>query len=120
MSDRHTTFDTAASLDDVRSVLEEALAARPDLTLHFLMRRWNGRAATYNLGWRDVYARRGYRLLGRLKMRALPGRNTRITLSAPTLCDPRPAPAESATFQGFVHDVRERLQRRNREPQRSQ
>lgn len=91
----------------------ESAAAEHGLVLDFLMRRWNGRFATYNLG-RDVSPdeartakefERGYRLIGRVKFSRLPSGDIRLSFSPPTHCDPDPQPADEATFEAFRNDL---------------
>ncbi len=104
---------TPLSLEAVRTVLESTAAAH-GLTLDFLMRTWNGRFATYNVGVPTEFIgdhrqgvrgdARHYRLLGRVKA------NTRaeglmLTLNPPTACDVTPTPEEQALWDAFVADV---------------
>lgn len=98
------------TLDDFRERLEGAADAS-GLALDFLMRSWNGRFATYNVGLptaEPVDGRRGvrgetrfYKLLGRVKA-AQQGAGLLLTLSPPTACDLAPTPAEQARWEQFV------------------
>lgn len=103
-------WTVAATLDEVRPILE-ATSHEAGLVLDFLMQRWNGRFATYNLGTPTNTiedGRRGvrdeartYRLLGRLKATHTPD-GLRLTLSPPTACDLTPNEAEQVTWERFV------------------
>lgn len=107
----------ATTLDEVRPLLETT-AHESGLVLDFLMQRWNGRFATYNLGTPTdtlADARRGvrdearpYRLLGRLKASHTPD-GLRLTLSPPTACDLIPTEAEQAMWERFVVHLRATL-----------
>ena len=96
----------------LRSYIEGA-AQETGVVADFLMRRWNGRFATYNLGRAvsDEEARtakefeRGYRLIGRIKFNTLPNEEIKLTLSPPAHCDPDPQPADVALYQGFRDDL---------------
>ena len=96
------------SPERLRSHIEGA-AREHGVVVDFLMRRWNGRFATYNLG-RDISEdearsakefERGYRLIGRVKFNTLPDGDIRLSLSPPTHCDPNPQPADEALFDAF-------------------
>jgi hypothetical protein len=105
------------TLDDFRPLLEET-ATRHGLVLDFLMKYWNGRFATYNVGIpsADVGdARRGvrdearyYRLLGRVKA------NTKdeqlvVVLNPPSACDVTPTEEELALWDAFAAAVQAHL-----------
>lgn len=104
-------LSTSLSLDALRPRLE-ALAAEQGLVLDFLMRVWNGRMATYNLGVPTagvVDPRRGgrsYRLIGRLKFNTARSGQLAATLSPPTSCDPTATPGDEARFATFVAALR--------------
>lgn len=97
-------------LEQFRAALEEATAAA-GLELDFLMRNWNGRFATFNVGLpidAVVDGRRGvrgearhYKLLGRVKA-ARQGERLTVTLSPPTACDLLPTEGEAARWDAFV------------------
>lgn len=108
------TYITSLALDEARPKLE-AVAARHGLELDFLMRRWNGRFATYNLGRPTgelVDPRTGgrtYRLIGRLKAHTQPGGRVAWVLSPPTSCDPNATAEDEALFAAFRNDLAEAL-----------
>lgn len=114
MSDHTTTL----SLEATRDVLESITAAH-GLTLDFLMKTWNGRFATYNVGipTEDIGDhRRGvrdearhYRLLGRVKANTTPD-GLKFTLNPPTSCDITPTTDEQSLWDAFEADVLTRLQ----------
>lgn len=101
------------TLDEFRPVLEMT-AARHGLVLDFLMKTWNGRFATYNVGipTEEVGdARRGvrgelryYRLLGRVKANTIEGRVV-IVLNPPSACDVTPTGEEQARWDRFAAAV---------------
>lgn len=101
---------TALSLDAARPRLE-AVASRHGLALDFLMRRWNGRFATFNLGRPTDEAvdprsgGRSYRLLGRLKANTQPTGRVAWVLSPPTSCDPNATTEDEALFAAFRADL---------------
>lgn len=103
--------------EQLRAYIETA-ATENGIVLDFLMRRWNGRFATYNLG-RDVTDQeartgkefeRGYRLIGRVKFNTLPDGAIRLTLSPPAHCDPDPQPADETLFESFRRQLLARLE----------
>src|SRR5690554_5525565 len=108
MPDRNTYLSTL-TLDEARPLLE-AVANRHELHLDFLMRRWNGRFATFNLGRpvdEVVDSRAGgrpYRLVGRLKANTQPSGRVVWTLSPPTSCDPAATEEDEIRFDAFRHD----------------
>jgi hypothetical protein len=103
-------YRSALPLDDLRPILESTAAAH-GVVLDFLMQRWNGRFATYNVGIpTDTVedARRGvrdearhYRLLGRIKANTQAAEVT-ITLNPPSACDVSPSASEQAQWDAFV------------------
>ncbi len=103
-------WELPLTLNDFRPILEET-ASQSGVVLDFLMRQWNGRFATYNIGQptetvqdnrRNVRKEtRYYKLLGRLKANSKGG-TLHLTLSPPTACDITPTPEEQALWEGFV------------------
>ncbi|GEM_PF-3775688 len=98
------------TLDDVRLHLEQA-AREAGVVLEFLMRRWNGRFATYNIGRPGVRGsgRRPYRVVGRIKFNTHPDGTLHAVLSPPTACDPNPTPDDEAAYRAFWRAFRARL-----------
>jgi hypothetical protein len=111
MSER--VLEVPLSLDALRPHLEKAATAL-GLHLDFLMRQWNGRFATYNIGVpiemvvdprRGVHDEaRAYRLIGRLKANSRAG-TLRLTLSSPTACDLTPTESDEALWVRFVERI---------------
>jgi len=105
---------TDLTLDEAWPALE-AVAARHGLHLDFLMRRWNGRFATFNLGRptdKTVDVRAGgrtYRLVGRLKANTQPTGRVVWVLSSPTSCDPNATAEDEALFAAFRTELTEAL-----------
>lgn len=105
-------------LDEFRPLLEE-VASEQGLVLDFLMRRWNGRFATYNVGLPTEAvvdprpggqgAPRHYKLLGRVKANTRAG-TLLITLSSPTACDLSPNEAEVSRWGRFQEALLLRVQ----------
>lgn len=105
------------TLDEFLPLLEST-AAMHGLMLDFLMKAWNGRFATYNVGipTEDIQdARRGvrdearyYRLLGRVKANTVDG-NVVVTLSPPSACDVTPTDVEQAVWDRFAADIEGQL-----------
>lgn len=99
--DRLAFTITGKTLDQVRPRLEQA-ARDVGVVLDFLMRRWNGRFATYNVGRpAPGQGRRPYRLVGRIKLNTHPNGTLYAVLSPPAACDPRPAPEDEEAFEAF-------------------
>jgi len=89
--------------EQLRDMLEQA-ASRAQVRLVFLMRRWNGRFATYNLATpitkSPADAResdRGYRVIGRVKFNTQPDGRIMLVISPPALCDPNPTSNDRTT-----------------------
>lgn len=105
------------TLDEFRPLLE-ATATQHGLTLDFLMKVWNGRFATYNVGIPTESiedARRGvrdearyYRLLGRVKANTLNGEIV-VTLNPPSACDVIPTETEQNWWDAFAADIQAQL-----------
>ncbi len=99
-------------LDEFRPLLEAA-ADESGIVLDFLMRQWNGRFATYNVGRPaeqpdETDPRRGvrdearqYRLIGRVKANTR-GEGLHITLSPPSACDTNPTAEDEALWRRFT------------------
>lgn len=106
-------LELSLSLDAFRPHLEAA-AEESGLVLDFLMRNWNGRFATYNVGIpteENVDPRRNvrdeerrYRLLGRVKANTR-GERLLVSLNPPTACDLVPTPEEEAHWQRFARTL---------------
>ncbi|MBA3532663.1 MAG: hypothetical protein H0T73_12130 [Ardenticatenales bacterium] len=117
-------LEVSLSLDAVRPLLEAA-AAELGLHLDFLMRQWNGRFATYNIGVllaevvdprRGVHDQpRAYRLIGRLKANSRAG-TLHLTVNSPTSCDLTPTEADEALWASFVERLRQHLAGGNAAP----
>ena len=113
-----TQFDLALSLDELRPLLESA-ASESGVVLDFLMRKWNGRFATYNVGRpteeifdtrRSVHHQaRYYKLLGRLKANTR-GDLLHLSLHPPTSCDLTPTAEEERLWQQFVQTLTSRFE----------
>lgn len=100
---------TQQTLDEVRPHLEQA-AREAGVVLDFLMRRWNGRFATYNVGRpAPGEGRRPYRLVGRIKFNTHPNGTLHAVLSPPAACDPQPTPEDEAALEAFWHALRAHL-----------
>lgn len=105
------------TLDDFRPLLEES-ATHHGLVLDFLMKTWNGRFATYNVGIpsEDIGdARRGvrdearyYRLLGRVKANTKAG-ELLVVLNPPSACDVTPTEAEQLVWDAFAAHLQSQL-----------
>jgi hypothetical protein len=105
------------TLDEFRPILESTAVAH-GLVLDFLMKTWNGRFATYNVGIPTEEigdARRGvrdevryYRLLGRLKVNTVDGQ-LMVTLNPPSACDVTPTTEEQTVWDGFAAAIRVHL-----------
>jgi hypothetical protein len=105
------------TLDDFRPILETT-AATQGLVLDFLMKTWNGRFATYNVGIPTAEigdARRGvrdearyYRLLGRVKATTQDGKVV-VILNPPTACDVTPTEAEQLRWDAFAAEIQSQL-----------
>ena len=103
--------------ETLRDYLETA-AAHAHLNLVFLMRRWNGRFATYNLAAplaatpADARERdRGYRVVGRVKFNTQPDGRIMLVVSPPALCDPNPTPDDEARYTAFIEALQRLLPR---------
>lgn len=105
------------TLDEFRPILE-ATATTHGLVLDFLMKAWNGRFATYNVGipTEEVGdARRGvrdevryYRLLGRVKANTKDSQLV-VVLNPPSACDVTPTEEEQALWDGFAAAIDQQL-----------
>lgn len=105
------------TLDEFRPLLESCAAAH-GLVLDFLMKVWNGRFATYNVGIATEEigdARRGvrdearyYRLLGRVKANTKDG-ELMVLLSPPSACDVTLTEGEQARWDAFAADLQAHL-----------
>nr|WP_290669534.1 hypothetical protein [Ardenticatena sp.] len=94
--------------EQLRDILESA-ASQAQVQLVFLMRRWNGRFATYNLATSitespaDARERdRGYRVIGRVKFNTQPDGRIMLVISPPALCDPTPTSDDEARYAAFL------------------